>query len=182
MDQIKPHILIVDDVYINLHLLDHLLRHQGYDFSFAQSGEQVFEIMRQENIDLILLDVMLPGINGYEVCRKLKAEPRTQDIPVIFLTVKTEKDEIVRGFESGGVDYVSKPFNSAELIARIRTHLDLRGARQMALEFADRLAETNERLLLQNEQLQKASHEIESLKHLLAQCPECNVKLTDAQL
>jgi putative two-component system response regulator len=180
MDRNHKHILIVDDLYINIHLLDHLLSNLGYTFSFSQSGEQVFEILRRENIDLILLDVMLPGMDGYQVCRKLKADPRTQDIPVIFLTVKTDKKEIVQGFECGAVDYITKPFHSAELTARIRTHIELRGARQMALEFADRLAETNERLLSQNKQLQEAAQEITALKHLLAQCPECHIKLSAA--
>jgi putative two-component system response regulator len=172
MDSDSHRILIVDDAYVNINLLNNFLSKEGYDVSFSTQGEDVFEILQREHIDLILLDIMMPGMDGYEVCKRLTADPQTQDIPIIFLTAKTDKADIVRGFEYGAVDYIFKPFHSAELIARIKTHLDLKKTRHLVQDYADRLAQCNERLLRQNQ-------EVARLKELLSSCDSCMAKIAD---
>lgn len=121
----KPFILIVDDVPKNLQVLGNILGSRGYHFTPATNGKQALKIIEKRLPDLILLDIMMPEMDGYEVCNTLKSSSRTKDIPVIFLTAKTEPDDIVRGFELGGVDYITKPFNSTELMVRIKTHLKI---------------------------------------------------------
>ena len=113
----KSLILIVDDKPQNLQFLGKLLSNDGYEVAMAQSGVQALTFVKSEFLDLILLDVMMPEMYGYEVCEKLKAEFPTHNIPVIFLTAKSDAQDIVKGFDVGGVDYVTKPFHSAELLA-----------------------------------------------------------------
>jgi DNA-binding response OmpR family regulator len=122
----KPLVLIVDDNPKNLTLMGKLLSDNHYEVGMAQSGEQALNFVRKNQPDLILLDVMMPEMDGFEVCRKLKSQLVTQHIPVIFLTAKTETDDIVKGFEAGGVDYVTKPSISEELLARIKTHIEVK--------------------------------------------------------
>ena len=93
--------------------------------------------MRRGLPDLILLDLMMPEMDGLEVCRRLKADPPTQQIPIIFLTASNEMEHLVKGFEAGAVDYVTKPFNAPELLARVRTHLELKHARERLREMND---------------------------------------------
>jgi len=130
----KATILIVDDEPANVDLLEQELADAGYLTLPASSGEVAIDICLKEKPDLILLDVMMRGIDGYETCRRLKAGEATRAIPVIFLTALGESFEKVRGFGAGAVDYVTKPFDIEELLARIRTHLCLwrqvRGGRQ----------------------------------------------------
>jgi DNA-binding response OmpR family regulator len=116
-------ILIVDDNPRNLQLLSMLLRPVGYRIIAAQDGAQALKAAEKSGPALILLDVMMPGLDGFEVCRRLKAESRTREIPVIFLTARTETADLIRGFEMGAADYVTKPFTGVELLARVRTHL-----------------------------------------------------------
>ncbi len=118
-------LLIVDDTPQNLQVLGGILREAGYKLSVAQSGVQALEVAQRVLPDLILLDVMMPEMDGFEVCRQLKADPATAEIPVIFLTAKTEAEDVVLGFELGAVDYVGKPFNPPELLKRVQTHLEL---------------------------------------------------------
>ena len=120
----KPLLLLVDDVSENLQLLAQHLA-DDYELAFATDGEQAIHLANEVNPNLILLDVMMPGIDGYETCRRLKKNPGTKAIPIIFLTARTEIDDILKGFDVGGVDYVTKPFRSAELRARVRTHVEL---------------------------------------------------------
>ena len=133
-NELKPQkpflILIVDDVETNLQLLGNILQEQNYDVSFASNGHDALSILETELPDLILLDVMMPEMDGFEVCERVKNNPRTKDTPVIFLTAKAETEEILKGFELGAVDYVTKPFNSAELLARVQTHLTLKRAKE----------------------------------------------------
>ncbi len=119
-------ILIVDDTPKNIQLLGTILRNEGFQLNVAQSGLQVFKVLETTTPDLILLDVMMPEMDGFETCKRLKESEATKDIPVIFLTAKTETSEVVKGFELGAVDYVSKPFSSAELLMRVRSHLTIR--------------------------------------------------------
>src|SRR3954468_14660710 len=122
----RPCLLLVDDTPANIHVLVGLLQ-ADYDLKVATRGEQALKICTQiPPPDLILLDVMMPEMDGYEVCRRLRAADANADVPVIFLTAKSEIDDIVRGFELGASDYVAKPFRAPELLARVRTHLLIR--------------------------------------------------------
>lgn len=119
-----PLILAVDDEANNLQLLRHILQ-DHYRLLYAKDGARALELARQELPQLILLDVMMPGMTGYDVCRALKADGATADIPVIFVTALTEVDDEVVGFDAGAVDYITKPVNPAIVRARVRTHLSL---------------------------------------------------------
>ncbi len=125
----KPLILIVDDVPKNLQVLGNILDGIDSEISAASNGKQAFDIVQETKPDLILLDVMMPVMDGFQLCKELKKSLATKDIPIIFLTAKTEMDDIVKGFELGAVDYVTKPFNSVELLARVRNHLELKKTR-----------------------------------------------------
>ena len=133
----RSRILVVEDAPANIEMLVALLRAQGYQLNVATNGRAALEALQRLRPDLILLDVLMPEMDGFETCRRLKQNPPWRDIPVIFLTAKSETGDIVRGFELGAVDYVAKPFNAHELLARVRTHLAL-----------DRLNRENQRLLL----------------------------------
>ena len=118
-------ILVVDDVANNLDVLCPLLEDVGYRLFVANNGATAIDLANRLSPDLILLDVMMPDMNGYEVCQHLKADPTTQHIPVIFLTAQNDTQSLVTGFEVGGVDYISKPFQKSELLVRIENHLTL---------------------------------------------------------
>jgi PleD family two-component response regulator len=119
-------VLVVDDTSRNLQLVVEILDNEGYGTTFASNGKQAIERVKKGDIDLILLDLMMPEIGGIEVCQILKKDAEFAKIPIIFLTASNEKDNIIRAFESGAVDYVTKPFYSRELLARVRTHLELK--------------------------------------------------------
>jgi DNA-binding response OmpR family regulator len=121
-------ILVVDDNPENIDILVSLLTR--YDVIVALDGNTALKILNEETVDLILLDVMMPGMNGFEVCKNIKSTPGLKGIPVIFLTAKAATEDIVRGFDVGGVDYVIKPFRTEELLARIKTHIELKNARE----------------------------------------------------
>lgn len=118
-------ILLVDDTPENLHLLAGILSKNGYTIRAASNGAAALTTIDKEQPDLILLDIMMPGMDGYEVCRKLKENEKTREIPVIFLSGLTEADDKVKAFQAGGVDYIPKPFQTEEVIIRIQTHLEL---------------------------------------------------------
>lgn len=122
----KSLILAVDDKPQNLQFLGKLMADNGYDVGVAQNGHQALEFVKKNSPDLVLLDIMMPDMDGYEVCRQLKSNLSTRHIPIIFVTAKTDSEDIVKGFEAGSVDYVTKPFNSAELLARIATHIEIK--------------------------------------------------------
>jgi DNA-binding response OmpR family regulator len=124
----KPLVLIVDDSPLNLKVLGTTLRKEGFSLAVAKSGIEALKFISKKLPDLILLDVMMPEIDGYEVCRRIKNSVAAKNVPVIFLTAKADTDSIVKGFEAGGVDYVTKPFNTAELLARVRTQISLKKA------------------------------------------------------
>ncbi len=117
-------ILVVDDTNINIKILVELLGDK-YDVVVAMDGKTALKIAKEEIPDLILLDIMMPIIDGFEVCKQLKENPKTKDIPIIFLTAKTDEDSIEKAYEIGGSDYVLKPFKPKELIARVKTQLEL---------------------------------------------------------
>ena len=118
-------LLIVDDVTKNIQLVANYLKQVGYEINYALSGKAALNHVRKSSFDLILLDIMMPEMDGFEVCKRLKANDETRDIPVIFLTAKTDIESITEAFEVGGIDYITKPFNKAELLARVKTHLEL---------------------------------------------------------
>jgi two-component system, sensor histidine kinase and response regulator len=120
-----PHILIVDDNPANITLISSHIKKQGYEYSVATNGSRALELAEELLPDLILLDVMMPGMSGFEVIEKLKENEKTKIIPVIFLTAATGQEDMVKGFHLGAVDYITKPFNASELYARVRTHLQL---------------------------------------------------------
>ncbi len=197
MNEIKDaRLLIVDDHPKNIQVVGKILSNNGYRSIIARNGIEALKAAKQALPDLILLDVMMPEMDGYETCIQLKALPLTKDIPVIFLTAKTETEDIVQGFELGAVDYVNKPFNSHELLARIRTHLELKQykahleqlveQRTAELQGAyDQIKELKDRLQIENTYLREevAVHykhkeiigQSESLKEVLIQIEQVAV-------
>lgn len=122
----KPLVLAVDDNLNNLRILGNILRENGYNPGLAENGMEVFNFLKERNPDIILLDIMMPQLDGFKICQKIKEDPNLKDIPIIFLTAKANAEDIVKGFEIGAVDYVTKPFNGIELLARLDTHLKLK--------------------------------------------------------
>ena len=141
-------ILIVDDNPINLKVLLHVLETAGHSVSVSTSGEKALEIAGRAPPDLVLLDVMMPSMDGYEVCRRLKQDTSTESIPVIFITANDQTEAVVAGFDAGGVDYIPKPFRQEEVLARVHTHLQNRRLSQA-------LAEKNEELIQRNQKLEE---------------------------
>jgi signal transduction histidine kinase len=146
----RSRVLVVDDIPKNLQVVAAMLRSEGYELMAATSGAQALEGVRLQIPDLILLDLMMPEMDGLELCRRFKADPAVRSIPIIFLTASNEMEHLVQGFEAGAVDYITKPFNAPELLARVRTHLELRHARE-------RLRELNEE---KNEFMGIAAHDL----------------------
>ncbi|HWQ19229.1 MAG TPA: response regulator [Methanotrichaceae archaeon] len=119
-------ILIVDDTLPNLKLLSQMLTERGYQVRAALNGARALAAVQSDMPDIILLDIMMPGMDGYEVCRRLKSDLRTREIPVLFISALSETEDKVKGFEAGGLDYITKPFQLEEVLARVETHLKLR--------------------------------------------------------
>ena len=152
----KPKVLIVDDTPTNLSILEEILE-EDYFISVAQSGSQALSITENLMPDLILLDVNMPGIDGFETCRKLKSQENTRDVPVVFITARAEPEDVIQGFGEGGVDYITKPFNHSEVLARVKTHLKVQQLiRQLGLK-NEQLKELNE---LKNKFIGMASHDM----------------------
>ncbi|TAE36442.1 MAG: response regulator [Oscillatoriales cyanobacterium] len=147
--QIVPptaNILVVDDTPANLRLLAGILTEQGYNVRPARDGNQAISIAQTIALDLILLDINMPVIDGYQVCEKLKADDRTRGIPVIFISALSDVLDKIKAFGVGGVDYITKPFQVEEVLARVATHLSLQNLQNNLQSKNDELAETNERL------------------------------------
>lgn len=137
-------ILIVDDVPKNIQVVANLLGDKDYDMSYATNGKQALGYIEENTFDLVLLDVMMPEMNGYEVCREIKKNHLNNELPVIFITAKTDEDSLLEAFEAGGQDYITKPFNAAELLARVKTHLKLKAFEDsQQVVIANALAELN---------------------------------------
>lgn len=145
-------ILVVDDATANLQLLTNLLTAHGYSVYPASDGELALEFVRTTLPDLILLDIRLPGIDGYKVCRRLKADERTCSIPIIFISALADQREKVLGFQVGAVDYITKPFQTEEVLARVRIHLNLR---ELTEHLEQKVADRTEELHAVNAQLQR---------------------------
>lgn len=151
----KANILVVDDTTANLHLLNSILTQQGYKVRPVPNGRIALKSAQAKPPDLILLDIMMPQMDGYEVCKQLKANQKTQNIPVIFISALDEVLDKVKAFSVGGVDYVTKPFQVEEVLARIETHLTLRF--------------TKKELLQNNQELQEALKELKATQNELIQ-------------
>jgi len=143
----KQTILIVDDIPRNIQLAAEHLKVHHYRLLFATSGEMAISILHQNRVDLILLDIMMPHVNGYETCRRIKSVSQWSDIPIIFLTSRDDISDIVKGFESGGADYITKPFYGQELVARVKTQLELKDQRS---------------------KLERNQHQLKDLLHILS--------------
>jgi CheY-like chemotaxis protein len=156
---LAPGILIVDDVPVNLELLAEMLRERGYEPRPVPGGRLALQAARAEPPDLILLDINMPEMSGFEVCAHLKADAALKDIPVIFITAFAETEDKVKAFALGGVDYITKPFQAAEVAARVATHLWLR-----KLQFD---------LALTVGTLRKALEDIRTLRGIIPICASC---------
>ena len=156
-------ILVVDDIRENLKLLVHILTEAGYRVRPANSGELALAAIDAERPALILLDVRMPGMDGYAVCRQLKAREETRDIPIIFISASTEAEERVVGFQLGGVDFVTKPFRKDELLARVQTHLELSQLRRRLTQQTIDLQLVNDQLLQEIEGRKRVEAEIREM-------------------
>lgn len=160
IDNSMNSILIVDDTPQNIQILGTILKNEKYQVEFATNGMQAIKWIENKNFDLILLDVMMPGMTGFEVCEIIRNQKEMDDVPIIFLTAKADKDSVVAGFDIGAQDYVTKPFDAKELLARVRTQLELKHSK--------------ERLKLVNAWLE------EKVKERTLELEESNRKLEDA--
>ncbi len=152
-------VLIVDDNAKNVQVLGTILMDAQYRVAVAHRGQVVFDMLPKVKPDLILLDIMMPEMDGYEVCRRLKGDPAYAEIPVIFLTAKTETDDIVLGFDLGAADFVTKPFRSRELLSRVQTHISL--------------IRLQKSLKKKNQELEAALASVKTLSGLLPICSHC---------
>jgi len=130
VEEMKFEVLVVDDNLENIQVVMNILSQDNYELSYATHGKEALQLVQKHEYDLILLDIMMPEMDGYMVCKELKNALETDEVPIIFLTAKHDKESVVKGFECGGVDYITKPFNSHELLARVRTHLELNYVRK----------------------------------------------------
>jgi len=136
LDEPKPLVLIVEDSSVNGRLCESLLNKNGYDTAVCSDGESAIEFINTNSPDLILLDIVMPGIDGFEFCRVMKNSHKIKHTPVIFLSSMNDEKSIIKGFESGAVDFITKPFRHQELIARTRTHVELKRAKEKLIRMA----------------------------------------------
>lgn len=152
-------ILIVDDSRMNLQILTDFLKDQ-YEIFTANNGSMAVQAAEEVLPDLILMDVVMPGMDGFTTCSLLKSNQKTDDIPVIFITAQNDTEYIVRGFNAGGVDYITKPFSPLELNVRVKTHVELKKSREKLKNYAQRMEELNKEINRKNEQLNEAYNDI----------------------
>jgi phosphoserine phosphatase RsbU/P len=125
----RPGILVVDDNMKNIQVLGGFLLNEGFDVEFSLEGKSAIEWVGKQNFDLVLLDIMMPEMDGYEVCTIIKSKAENKDLPIIFITAKTDHESIIKGFETGAVDYITKPFIKSELLARVKSHIEIKRSR-----------------------------------------------------
>ena len=139
-------LLVVDDTLANLRLLGNMLGEEGYEVRPVSSGRQALQAIDHDPPDLILMDVNMPDMDGYEVCRRVRANEQSKDVPVIFVTAWADRAYMVKAFEAGGADYVTKPFLFEEVLARVRTHVALRRTRAALAQSDARVRQLEQRL------------------------------------
>jgi phosphoserine phosphatase RsbU/P len=162
----ENYILVVDDNIENLKVLGNILKENGFKIALVQSGEEALSTLESMEPMLIFLDVMMPDMDGYEVCSRIKQQNNLKDIPVIFLTAKTDTNDIVNGFSIGGVDYITKPFKASELLVRVKTHIDLRKSHETIKQQAEQLQKYNSEL---EKRVEERTHEIFQQKQVIEQ-------------
>lgn len=162
--RVPPEILVVDDTVASLDLLCDLLTEAGYVVRPAQDGRMALRSAQAKPPELILLDVRMPGMDGYELCQRLKAEPATRDIPIIFLSALRDTGDKVRGFSLGAVDYIAKPFQPEEVLARVHTHIELR---RLQTKLEDKVAERTEQLRHSEQELRDSRSRLQELAGFL---------------
>ena len=138
MDIHESNILVVDDTPVNLRVLTEMLKRYGFTVYSASGGPPALDIVKTTPLDLILLDIKMPEMDGYTVCEKIKADPLNDDLPVIFISALTDIDDLVKAFDAGGVDYITKPFKFREVLVRVETHLTLRRQRHKIEELREK--------------------------------------------
>jgi CheY-like chemotaxis protein len=154
-----PLVLVIDDIAKNLEVIGNILSLENYHISVAVDGQKAWNILQRISPDCILLDIMMPTVDGYTLCRRIKTLEDKKDIPIIFVTAKTSPEDLAKGFEVGGVDYITKPFSALELIARVRTHISLYRAKKH-----------NDFLI---EELRTALSQVKKLSGMLPICSSC---------
>ena len=169
--RIKPLVMVVDDLESHLKAIGNTLINSGFEVALAFNGKRAIEIAKNSIPDMILLDIVMPELDGYEVCRQLKADPKTAEIPIIFLTSQKDSEFIVKGFQLGAVDYIVKPANKDETLARVNTHLELKKSREIILQQNEKmrslLSEKNEFLELASKDLRNPINEIRGYNDLI---------------
>ena len=165
MDKSFPLIAIVDDISDNVRILHHCLKDEQYRFGIAQSAQDLYTLLETQIPHVILLDIMMPGEDGFTILKKLKQDACYADIPVIFVTARANPEDLVQGFKLGGVDYITKPFNPAEVRARVRTHVEARSALE------------RERKL--NKKLHAALERVRTLEGIIPICSQCKAVRSD---
>lgn len=179
-------IMVVDDTLANLELLSQILLAKKYQVHTTTNGIMALQTAREVLPDLILLDIKMPDMDGYEVCQHLKADEQTNTIPVIFISALDDLTDKVKGFDVGGVDYITKPFQIADVLARVKIHLTLRSLQKQLQTANERLAEQlqkserlNTELQQRNEQLQQSLQTIKRLSGLVPICAWCHQTIRD---
>ncbi|HIK14932.1 MAG TPA: PleD family two-component system response regulator [Leptolyngbyaceae cyanobacterium M33_DOE_097] len=162
----QGNILLVDDTPANLDLLTRMLTRKGYTVQAVNSGKKALALVELAPPDLVLLDISMPDMDGYEVCQHLKANPKTREIPVIFISALNEVSDKIRAFDVGGVDYITKPFRVAEVIARVATHVTIRRLQKELQQQNERLQQEIRDRHTVEMALQAAIHELEQLANL----------------
>lgn len=165
METNAPFIVIVDDVVENVRILHHCLKDEGYSFAVARNAAELFEVLQSRPPTLVLLDVMLPDLDGFSILKRLRADPDWSDLPVIFVTARADRDDRLEGFLAGGMDYITKPFDAAEVRARVATHVALR-----------RALEAQRKLVVD---LQAALDRVKRLEGIIPICARCKSVRTD---
>lgn len=171
MEKVNGKILVVDDTPENIHVLTSYLTIKGYKAISANNGEKAIKLAKSDNPDLILLDIMMPGMDGYETCKRLKADVVTKDIPVIFITALSETSDIVRAFDVGAADYITKPINQQEVKSRVNTHLTI----------AKLHKKLNNKKILLEEEINERTKELSEANKLLSK-EIAERKLTESKL
>jgi two-component system sensor histidine kinase/response regulator len=168
VNQTKGDILIVDDALPNLRLLSRMLKNNNYQVRAISNSGMVITVVNAEPPDLILLDINMPGQNGYDVCRSLKEDETSQDIPVIFISALDDVLDKVQAFSVGGVDYITKPFQVEEVLARVETHLTIRFLQKQLKKQVEDLQKMTNDLVKANEELQASNDELNAFAHTVA--------------